>query len=488
MTNHCSYKLSSFLFLRLLAVVYFVAFLSLLTQAKPLYGNSGILPISLYVELLYSTLGSSVYYKYPSIFLFNQSDLLISLTCWLGILFSILAFFKILELYSFFLLWLCYFSFVKVGQIFLSYQWDILLIEIGFLAIFLASSKLTFSLKQAKEPNKYVRILLWLLLFRLMFSSGIVKLNSGDATWWDLTALNFHYYTQPIPNRLAYYFHQLPEFIQKSSVLIMFFIELVVPFGIFGTRQIRYTSGFLLILFQILILISGNYTFFNLLTIALCLLLFDDKIFSHVFSISTSQKIKNGIKNKKLHYTKLAFFFLLCLISLNPVVRTLTGSDLGPIGKVEFYLRRYNLVNPYGLFAVMTTTRPELIIEGSNDGEDWKEYEFYWKPGNTSTAPKQVAPFQPRVDWQLWFAALQAERNYPYREWFIRLIENLLEANPNVLRLVKLDPFNGQKPKMVRIQLYYYEFTDLTEKKSNGNWWKRKFVRTYVGPLALKTN
>jgi hypothetical protein len=322
-------------------------------------------------------------------------------------------------------------------------------------------------------------------LFRLTFSSGAVKLLSGDPTWRNLTALNYHYETQPLPVWASWYVHQLPQWFQKLSVVGMFGLELFAPFLIFAPRRLRFIGCALLLFLQNLILGTGNYTFFNWLAIALCLTLLDDRYFANFWPF---KKAISQIKPAKLAWPRWVILPLVAVIlMLSTVVMASTlrvNSVLpAPVAAIYRLLSPFQLVNGYGLFAVMTTSRPEIIVEGSDDGLDWKTYEFKYKPGDLTLKPRFVAPFQPRLDWQMWFAALSSYRNNP---WFVSFSARLLQGSPEVLRLLKTNPFPGKPPRFIQAVVYDYHFTNSEERKSTGAWWKREYRGVYLPAISLE--
>ena len=344
-------------------------------------------------------------------------------------------------------LWL---SLCSVGQDFFSFQWDILLSEAGFLAIFANAA----------------RVRIWLfrwLLFRLMFFSGAVKLLSGDATWRGFTALTYHYYTQPLPTPLAWYMQQLPVWFHKTSVGFVLAVELAVPFLFFAPRRVRHVAGWITIALQVLILLTGNYTFFNFLTIALCMWLFVEP----EPDCRTSREVTVG-----LGALVGALSGLLCL--------QLFSVPLPPGGETALRVADpLRIVNSYGLFAMMTTTRPEIIVEGSDDGVTWLAYEFPYKPGNVDRPPPIVAPYQPRLDWQMWFAALGGYRN---NRWFENFVLRLLQGEPSVLRLLSYNPFPKAPPRYIRARTYLYAFTRFGDRA----WWAREESGMYLPAVRLR--
>jgi len=485
-----SFSLASWLFLRLLGVVYFFAFLSLATQILGLIGQNGILPAKEFLATIDLRVGTERYWFFPTLTWLNSSDTALEVMSVGGVVGSILLIFDIAPILILSLIWLLYLSLVTVGQDFLAFQWDSLLLEAGFLAIFLAPWHLWPRRSADAPPPKVPRWLLWLLLFRLMFSSGVIKLASGDPTWRNLTALEYHYYTQPLPTPIAWYVHLAPPWFQHASTVFVFFVELAIPFLIFAPRLWRFVGGGFLILLQLLIALTGNYAFFNLLAVALCLLLFDDALLARFFPHGLAERVcvatPNPRRSSLRHWvtTPVALVIfaagllqLADLLSLQwvppPAFHLL--SDLAPL----------RVVNGYGLFAMMTTERPEIVIQGSNDGETWLDYEFKFKAGDLSRAPRWVAPFQPRLDWQMWFAALGDYRSSP---WFSHLMFQLLKGSPPVLALLARNPFPQSPPKYLRALVYDYQFAAWQERRARGEWWHRRRQGAYFPTVSLRQN
>ena len=463
------YHKASNIFSRSLSFLYLIAFASFGIQARGLIGSEGILPVNTYFRFATAQLGAAAYWRVPTLFWWTHSDFALLSIAWGGVALAAISILarphSVWQRLIYIILFVYYLSIVSAGQIFMSYQWDLLLLETGFLAIFLSPAR----------PR--VWLFQW-LLFRLMFESGAVKLLSHDTSWHDLTALAFHYETQPLPTVLAWYAHQLPLWFQKASTAGALFIELVLPFLIFLPRRAKQVAAFGFIGLQVAILLTGNYTFFNLLAIALCLFLFDDAFFARK-SERPFRAMAPARPNRILS------------AALITVILTLSGSELaGMFGAPAEYLTPladvvapFGIVNQYGLFAVMTTKRPEVEVEGSNDGLHWLPYTFPYKAGPFNRAPGWVAPFQPRLDWQMWFASLGTFRQNP---WFVRFVIALLEGSKPVLALLERDPFNGKPPKEIRAMLYEYHFTTFEERRRTGNWWKRESKGIYFPPVSLR--
>lgn len=329
---------------------------------------------------------------------------------------------------------------------------------------------------------------LWLLrwlLFRLMFMSGLCKILSGDTTWLDMTALAYHFETQPLPTPLAWFAHHMPLWWQKLSCIVMFIIELGAPFLIFTPARLRHLCFLLLVSLQILILLTGNYTFFNLLTILLCTSLVEDSFWKRVL---TENQTWVGSLIPDLAIISRRRFIALPLVALvlfmnfaNLSVRQL-GFSVGPVRTLMALLEPYHLANSYGLFAVMTTSRVEIQLEGSSDGETWITYEFNFKPGSLRRTPPVVAPLQPRLDWQMWFAALGTIED---NTWFTRFAHKLLAGSKDVTGLLAYNPFPNEPPKFLRARKFEYHFSNWNELITGGQWWTRVDGGAYMPVVSL---
>ncbi len=454
---------SAALFSRALAFIYLIAFASFGMQVRGLIGSDGIVPAAEYLRIATEQLGTSALWKVPMLFWWAHSDFALLSIAWGGVALSAIAILarphSRWQRIIFAMLFVYYLSLVSAGQVFMSYQWDLLLLETGFLAIFLLPS----------QPR--VWLFQW-LLFRLMFESGIVKLTSHDPNWRNLTAPSFHYWTQPLPTVIGWFAAHLPMGVQKASTVMVFVIELVLPFFMLGPRRYRLVAAVGTIGLQVLILLTGNYTFFNWLAIGLCLFLFDDRFFR-----------KPAVAEARANRWVSAVLFVFVMTTSCVEFASLFNPVSGGFGQLVEAQAPFGLVNGYGLFASMTTSRPEVEIEGSNDGQTWLPYVFRYKVGPLDRAPRWVAPFQPRLDWQMWFAALG---NYRENPWLVRFLIKLLEGSRPVLALMERDPFNGTPPKQVRAMVYDYQPTSIEEWRRTGNWWKRELKGMYFPPVGLK--
>lgn len=482
-----SYVLTRWLFLRLLSVIFLLAFWSLSVQIIGLVGENGIAPVGDRLERIAQHFGGATYWRVPTLCWLDASDGALLTQCFVGMGLSVVAMLGIAQLPVFFCLWLVYLSLTVAGGVFMNFQWDVLLLETGVLAILFAPLSLSPRLSKQSPPSK---ISLWLirwLLFRLMFVSGLVKLTQDSAnnpTWHKLTALNYHYQTQPIPTWTSWYAHHLPEWFQTMSVGGMFVIELWMPLLIFAPRPFRMAACFSIVLLMAIIAATGNYTFFNMLTVVLCVSLLDDRFLGRFFPRKMKGLLDNPPKPARFALAKSG---LLCLPAL-AIVAVSTVAALPSFGlrialpesveKPLAAIRPFRSVNSYGLFRAMTTTRPEIVIEGSNDGREWIPYEFRWKPGDLQRRPAFVQPHQPRLDWQMWFAALgdyRSRRN----SWFTGLMRRLQQGSPEVLALLDENPFPDGPPMYLRATLYNYEFTNAETRDETGAWWQRERLRPY---------
>jgi predicted DCC family thiol-disulfide oxidoreductase YuxK len=500
--ERADYFLVRRVFLGCLGAIYLVAFLSLWVQITGLIGKNGVLPAADWMAqgrgaFDSNGIGLDRYRLLPTLCWFNASDGFLRFQCAAGATLAVLSIAGLAPPVCLFLMWLLYLSLATISREFLGFQWDNLLLEVGFLAIIFAPCRPWPRASRPRPPSRAVLWLLRLLLFKLMFLSGVVKLASHDETWRHLTALTLHYETQPLPNSIAWHAHQLPLWFQTSSCALMFVIELAVPFLIFTPRRPRMLGGAALAGLQVLILLTGNYTFFNWLTLALCLLLLDDFALARLLRLPPRQRAVNDAQTaphshatpdrwRPWRTAALAPLYLTVLsvsaVQLWSPFGRLPGW-LSPVAHVYQWLSPFRSINSYGLFAVMTKDRPEIIVEGSNDGREWNAYEFPHKPGDLQRRPAFVAPHQPRLDWQMWFAALGNVRQNP---WFVNFCVRLLQGSPEVLALLEKNPFPDQPPKYIRARVYDYRFTSREERGRTGAWWKRELKGDYLPPISLE--
>ncbi|HTH63151.1 MAG TPA: lipase maturation factor family protein [Gemmatimonadales bacterium] len=474
-----SYTLSRWIFLRALGVIFLIAFVSLWVQVKGLIGSQGILPARELLTAVQAQLGGERYRLLPTVFWLGASDTAIQLACAVGATCAALLVADVAPGAMLVILWILYLSLTVVGRDFLSFQWDVLLLETAVLALFVAPWRLLPARSETAVPALGM-LLLWWLLFRLAFASGVVKLTWSDPTWHNLTALDYHYWTQPLPTWTAWYMSQLPEWFKRASVVATYVLEIGFPLLIFGTRTMRLIGCAGIVLMQLMIFSTGNYNFFNLLTLALAGLLLDDHAWSHVVPDGLARWVSGPspmpLPAGGLGIVGTVLAIVLFALASVRFVQTLTPGGRG-LGAPIAWLDPLRSINGYGLFRVMTTARREIVVEGSADGTTWRAYEFRYKPGDAVRRPGFVEPHQPRLDWQMWFAALSP---YEVTYWFQDFLTRLLQGSTPVLDLLRSNPFPDHPPKYVRAVLYDYHFTTEAERRATGAWW----TRTYVGPYS----
>ena len=490
-------------FLRALGLIYLIAFVSFWVQVDGLVGSNGMSPVNQFLPAAHEQLGREAYSLLPTLCWFNASNVFLHFLCGSGVVLSLLLIFEVFQVLCLIALFVFYLSLTIAGQTFLSFQWDILLLETGFLSIFLAPWQLRP--KRGREPpvSRAALFLLKLLLFKLMVMSGVVKLTSGDDSWgwldhsfhWSaLTALDYHYWSQPLPTLFAWWADKSPEWFKHFSVAFCLVVEIIVPFFIWAPRRPRLIAAGLIIFLQIAIGVTGNYCFFNLLTIALCLLLIDDAVCrgkdvrGSAFGAQPSTSLRAGsgrvLSSRLSTYGSIAV--IVVTLPINAwLIFTAFKPDAPwprPLATIYGRLEAFRIANGYGLFRVMTKDRGEIVIEGSADGIDWLPYEFKWKPGDVKRAPGWCAPHQPRLDWQMWFAALGTPQQNP---WFSGLVIRLLQGSRDVSRLLAHNPFPDQPPHYIRASFYRYRFTTLEEHRQSGAWWKRQALGEYLPTVSL---
>jgi lipase maturation factor len=477
------YWLTRFLFLSLLGSIYFVAFWVAAQQYVPLLGSQGIFPIPHYLAMAAQAYGPglSAYWHLPTLFWFNASDRFIQGIIYLGLGLSVLVMFGLADSLILFILWVLYLSLIHGGQLFYGYGWETMVVEAGFLAMFLPPILSVHPFPQKTPPSLVVIWLIRWMLFRVMFGAALIKFR-GDPCWRDLTCLDYHFETQPVPNPLSWYFHHLPHWVLRGGVLFNHLAEIVAPWMILGPRRIRHMGALIMIAFQITLILSGNLSWLNYLTIVLCVACFDDaalriffpKKFKEILIYLTAHA-QVSVSRQAVSY---ALAFLVAVLSINPVLNLISRNQAMNTSYDPFFL-----VNTYGAFGSITKTRNEIILEGTSDetiGPDtqWKEYEFKCKPGDVMRRPCIISPFHYRLDWQMWFAAMEDYRENP---WLVRLIGKMLEGDGAILKLFGKNPFPDHPPKYIRATLYEYHFTDWHD--LSHAWWRREKLGPYLPPL-----
>ncbi|HEY2387055.1 MAG TPA: lipase maturation factor family protein [Candidatus Binatia bacterium] len=462
------------LFLRLLGVVFAIAFASLLVQLDVLYGHDGLLPVGEYLRALAAT--GNVRYA-PTLFWLASGDAVLHATAVAGIVAGLALATNVGPRAALVVAWALYLSFVNVGQDFLSFQWDNLLLETGFFALFLVPGGLRP--RNAAAPHPLAILLVRWLVFRLNFESGAAKLLTGDPAWRNLTAMVAYYETAPLPTWLGWYAHQMPLWAHRASAGFTLLVELGLAPLVFAPRRVRAAVVAVMTLFQLSVLLTANYGFFNYLNLALLLLVLDD---GHLVWIAARCRVALTPAPPPRHgRLRTALFAALTLVvvpvSIVPFLPFLSRSAarapaLGPVRDV---IEATRAVNAYHLFAQMTLVRREVVIEGSADGTAWQSYELRYKPGDPDRAPPFVAPHQPRVDFQLWFLPLGGRLQARY---FDTLLARLLTKPAAVAPLFARDPFPDTPPKLLRVALYRYRFSDAPTRRATGDWWTRELLGT----------
>ncbi len=483
------FTIARFVFLKLLALCALVAFASLLVQVDGLYASDGILPIAEMVARAQRVLGDGVsgWLDVPTLFRFGASDVQLHLAGWIGLGASALALLGFSTLPCLVVAFALYLSFVVAGGNFLSFQWDFLLLETLALGVLIAPGRVRPSRCADVAVSRIGLFPLWALLFHLMFASGVVKWRSSDGAWKHLEALRYHFETQPLPTALGWWSHQLPDWAKTSMCAAALAVEIVVPLAILAPRvadRARRAAAFAFIGLMVVIAATGNYTFFNLLTVALSVLLLDDGAWPAFMRRAFSTLIVTPPSRIRFAWLPLALVSIAMSASLS------IGAFLPrrapwpePMREVESALARFGLSSRYGLFEDMTETRVELVVEGSDDGAEWKAYEFRWKPGDVARAPGLVAPHQPRLDWQMWFLPLSPRSQL---DWFESLQEKLLAGEPSVTALLGSVPFAGHPPRWLRTHAFEYHFTTRAERAASGAWWTRTDLGFFGPTVELK--
>lgn len=465
-----NYSLALALFLRLLGFIYFVVYLPFIFQIKGLLGSKGILPLAQYLDGIREMLGSKkAYYSLPTLFWFNHSNKALLGAVWSALLFSILLMFNICSPLMLLLLYTLHLSILYAGQDFLSFGWEMFLLEITFNA---------FLLSLTETPNIMIFISLNLLLFRFHFQGGAVKLQSGDVNWRNLSALAYHYQSQPLPNAVAWFVSKLPLWFHKFSTALMFMIELLIPFAIFGTEEMRLVVWISFVGLQLLIWATGNFSYLNHLTVAFSTILLSNMYLSPILGPPAE------LSAPPIYLSMLLNIIGTVLVLLQ--LMNLWNNLFQPVllfRKILSKLSAFHIVNRYGIFAVMTTKRYEIVVEGSQDEIEWKEYLFKYKPSEINRRPRRISPFQPRLDWQAWFLPFESFSN---KTWFQLFLIKLLQGEQDVIALLRYNPFDDKPPRYIRALVYDYEFSDFKTLWQTGNWWKRTYLGPYSPTLQLK--
>lgn len=467
-----SYWIAGVAYQRGIALVYLIAFLVARNQFPALLGEDGIEPVTRFLK-------RSNFLRAPSLFHFHYSDRFFSGIAWGGIAVSAAAVLGLTDMgpiwvsmLAWLLLWVLYLSIVNVGQTFYSFGWESKLLDAGFLAIFLGPIWM-------EKPFVVIVLICW-LLFRVELGAGLIKMR-GDRCWRDLTCMRYHHETQPMPNPLSWYFHQTSPWMHKTETFCNHIIQLGVIWFIFAPQPIASIAGVLIIISQLWLVQSGNYSWLNFMTIVVALPTISDGVVQATLGLSPPDTAPAPVWFDGLTYLLAG---LTVVLSIQPVKNLCSRKQL-----MNYSYNPFHLVNTYGAFGSVTRERHEVVIEGTLDeapgaDSEWKEYEFKGKPTALDRRPPQIAPYHLRLDWQLWFVPLSL---FGYPAWLLSFIRKLLENDRRVLKLLRENPFPNRPPAQIRILLYRYQFTSRAERRESGHWWKRTFLHEHLSPVSLRT-
>ncbi|BCR06767.1 membrane protein [Desulfuromonas versatilis] len=473
MESSAEYWLTRWLLQRGLGAIYLSAFLVAANQFRPLLGERGLLPAPRYLRGLR-------FRDAPSLFHWMASDRAFAACAWAGVGLSLLAVSGFSESFGtpfsmtvWALLWLLYLSFVNVGQTFYGFGWESLLLESGFLAIFLGAAG-------TEPPEALIWLYRW-VLFRVMFGAGLIKLR-GDACWRDLSCLDYHFETQPMPNPLSWHFHHLPSWVHRAGVLFNHLVEVIVPFAYFAPQPFAAGAGVLTILFQGALIVSGNFSWLNHLTLVLAFSTFSDAQLGLLLPLQAPALSPPAPPHLVLVWMVVA---LVAALSYRPARNLLAKHQL-----MNTSYEPWHLVNSYGAFGSITRPRYEIVFEGTDapipdETAPWRPYEFRGKPGDPRRLPPQFAPYHLRLDWLMWFAAMPS-RQFEYPRWLIMLVARLLQGDAATLALLRANPFPEAPPRFLRARYYLYRFTTRAERRQSGCWWRRELVGEFLPPLSLE--
>lgn len=490
------YLAARWVFLRALGLIFFSAFYSLAYQIRGLIGPHGILPAQSYLSEVAQALGGQRFWFAPTVFWWSASDRTLMAVCIVGIIASVLLAMNVAPRGMLGICLICFLSFIGAAQIFASYQSDGMLLEAGFIGMFFAPGGWRPRWGAAEPPSRASRFLLVWLMFRIYFESGIAKILGRDPEWRDLTAMDQYYQNGPLPTWIAWYAHHLPHAFHAATAFLTLALELVLIFAVFLPRRFRIALFFVITPWQIGIILTSNYAFLNYLVLVLGIMLLDDRFLVRFFpalvrnSISIESISRGALQNAAgwrgktrlwVHAFWLSWIFYATSALLIFMVFPQAALPKSPVRVLE----PFRIANDFGLFAVMTRDRFEIEFQGSQDGQAWTAYPFRYKPQDIHAAPRIYAPYQPRFDWNLWFASLGGWRENTF---VLQIEKNLLSADPEVLSLFAGNPFPGQPPRQIRAVLWQYWFSDWNEKRQQGVWWRRERIGLYAPTIEREAD
>lgn len=479
-----TYWLTRFMILRLLGIIYAIAFLVAINQILPLIGSDGLLPLDNYLRHVSEALGGNGagFRRLPSIFWFWHSDQALLTVAWIGFILSLVVIAGYANAPLLGIIWFLYMSFVHTGQEWYGYGWEIQLTETGFLAIFLCPLADMRPFPKRRTPFPIILLFRW-LVFRLMFGAGLIKVR-GDETWRNSTALYYHFETQPIPGPLSRWFHFLPHTLLKAGVWFNWLAEIAAPLFVFWPRIARLIAGVVIILFQLNLVLSGNLSFLNWLSIIPALACFDDAFWSKILPRKLSVKAQAAEvaaeESKPMQTTAWIVTVLIGFLSFQPVMNMLSPGQI-----MNSSFDPFDLVNTYGAFGTVGKERFNVVFEGTSDADssdnaNWKPYVYKGLPVALDKRPPQIAPYQLRLDWQMWFAAMETPNEYP---WTVHLAWKLLHNNTTALRLFAENPFKDKPPLYVRAVLYRYAFAKPGNPQHH--YWTRVPLGKWLPPMSV---
>jgi len=479
-SNTTSYLYARWIFLRALGLIFLSAFYSFAFQIHGLIGERGILPARDYLAQVHTVLGGIKQFWYaPTLLWIGAGDTALTVLIAAGVACSVLLVANVWPKLSVALCTMLFLSCIAALQDFSSYQSDGMLLEAGFLSIFFAPRGVWPRLGVENPPSRWSLFMLRWEWFRIYFESGLVKLLSGDRHWRDLTAMDEYYQNGPLPTWIGWYVQHLPHWYHAATVVITLVVELAIVWAVFLPRPFRLLCAAAVTALQIGIIATANYAFLNYLVLVLGVLLLDDAVFARWRRADTERPAR--LETRWRSIVRRAEVGVMAVLFYATIVAFFDRGSASPLMAPARLLAPFRIANAYGLFAVMTEARYEVEFQGSRDGATWVAYPFRYKPQNPNEPPGIYAPYQPRFEWNLWFASLGP---WQQSSWVVLAQRRLIEGSPAVLRLFRGDPFQGKPPALVRTVLWQYWFTDLDTKRKTGAWWRRTELGPFTGVVG----